>query len=285
MIDPPTSLEDRLVHITDPTDPRIAEYRDVREADLVGRRGLFIAEGEMVLRTAIDRSQFRLRSVLIGRARLRTLAPWLERAHPDAAIYLADGPVMDAIAGYHIHRGVLAVGERAAVATASELLTALGDGPRLVVCLESLTNHDNVGSVFRNSAAFGVDAVLLDERCCDPLYRKAIRVSIGAALVVPYARAPRVAELVAALRAAGYTTFALTPRAGSVNLADFRAPGRMPARLALLLGTEGPGLTDEAIDLADHAVRIEIHPKVDAVNVATAGAIAMHEYRCMHPIG
>jgi len=152
------------------------------------------------------------------------------------------------------------------------------------VALEGLTNHDNVGGIFRSAAAFGADAVLLDERCCDPLYRKAIRVSIGAALCLPFARAGTTDSMIGVLRAAGFFTLALSPRRDAIDIVELRAPGRMPERVALLLGTEGPGLSPGAMDVADRVARIAIHPEVDAVNVSTAGAIAMHEYRSVHPL-
>lgn len=276
--------DERIVRLTDPDDPRITDYHSVREADLVGRRGAFVAEGEMVLRAIIERGRFVLRSVLIGPTRLRTLAPWLVRLPAAVPIYVAEPAVMNAIAGFDIHRGVLGIGERGVALDARALLSSLGPGPKLVVALDGLTNHDNVGGMFRNAAAFGVDAVLLDDRCCDPLYRKAIRVSIGAALVIPFARCESTAHMLASLREATFVSMAMSPRRDALDIASLRTPERMPARLAVLLGTEGPGLTDAAMSAAAELVRIAIHPEVDALNVSTAGAIALHEYRSVHPM-
>ena len=282
----PTELLDaRVTLVTDADDARVADYRHVREGDLVGRRNAFVAEGEMVLRALIERGRFPLRSVLLGRARLVTLAPWLERLPPEVPIYVGEARVLEAIAGFDIHRGVLGLGDRGAEPSAAELLAGLGPGPRLVVALEALTNHDNVGGIFRSAAAFGADAVLLDGRCCDPLYRKAIRVSIGAALCLPFARAGATASMLDALRAAGFVTLALSPRRDATDIVELRNPGRMPERVALLLGTEGPGLSSGAMGAAERVVRIAIHPEIDAVNVSTAGAIAMHEYRSVFPLG
>jgi tRNA G18 (ribose-2'-O)-methylase SpoU len=277
-------MDSRVILITDADDPRVADYRHVREGDLVGRRGAFVAEGEMVLRTLIERGRFRLRSVLLGRSRLVKLTPWLVRLGPEVPVYMADPTVLMAVAGFDIHRGVLALGDRGAEPSPAELLGALGPGPRVVVALQALTNHDNVGGLFRSAAAFGADAVLLDERCCDPLYRKAIRVSIGAAVCLPFARAASTESMIAALRSAGFVTLALSPRRDAVDIVELRAPGRMPARAALLLGTEGPGLSAGAMQAAEHVVRIAIHPEVDAVNVSTAGATALHEYRSIYPL-
>jgi len=274
----------RVIEVTDPADARVADYHDVREADLVGRRGIFIAEGEMVLRTLAERGRFRIRSVLLARSRVDKLGPWLDRLEPTVPIYVADGAVMSTIAGFDIHRGVLAVGDRAEQPEPRQLLDGLGPGPRLCVALAGLTNHDNVGGIFRSAAAFGVDAVLLDDRCCDPLYRKAIRVSIGAALFLPFARAPSSAQLIHLLRDAGFTVLALSPRRDSVDIVSLRAPGQLPERVAWLLGTEGPGLSEPDLAAADAVVRIAIHDEVDAINVATATGIALHEFRSVYPL-
>jgi tRNA G18 (ribose-2'-O)-methylase SpoU len=284
MASPADKLDARVTLVTDADDPRVGDYRHVREGDLVGRRGAFIVEGEMVLRALIERGRFPLRSVLLGRARLVTLEPWLERLAPGVPIYVAGSSVLEAIAGFDIHRGVLGLGDRTTEPDSAALLAGLGTGPRLVIALEALTNHDNVGGIFRSAAAFGADAVLLDERCCDPLYRKAIRVSIGAALCLPFARAGSSEAMLALLRAAGFVTLALSPRRDATDIVELRDPARMPERVALLLGTEGPGLSSGAMNGAERVVRIAIHPEIDAVNVSTAGAIAMHEYRSVYPL-
>ncbi|RYE82787.1 MAG: RNA methyltransferase, partial [Myxococcales bacterium] len=219
-------------------DPRIEDFRELRERDL-GRRGVFIAEGEVVVRVLLGRGRFAVRSVLLGASRVRGLEDALAR-HPGLAVHEAAQPVLDAIAGFALHRGVLASADRGPELDAAAVLAGLGPGPRRVVALEGVVNHDNVGGIFRNAAAFGADAVLLDEVTCDPLYRKAIRVSVGASLFVPFARLHH-ERTVALLQAHGFTVLALTPADDAVDLSTLGAP---PGRVALLLGAEGPGLSE-----------------------------------------
>ncbi len=171
--------------ITDPDDPRIAGYRQIRERDLVGRDGLFVAEGEVVLRHLLTSPLVRSVSVLIAEKRADGLADLLTRVQPGVPVYLASQTVIDAIAGFPLHRGILALGERTERPSAREILARLPD-KALVVALFGIGNHDNMGGLFRNAAAFGADAVLLADDCCDPLYRKAIRVSVGASLITPF---------------------------------------------------------------------------------------------------
>ncbi|MBS0362408.1 MAG: RNA methyltransferase, partial [Proteobacteria bacterium] len=187
--------------IDDPDDPRLADYRQVRERDLVGRDGRFIAEGVVVLEKLVRAGRHPLRSVLVAEQRLGALGERLGELPADLPVYAAGQAVMDAVAGFHIHRGVLAAGTRMEPSV-DDLLASLP--PRaLVVGFSSIANHDNMGGLFRNAAAFGADAVLLDDDCCDPLYRKAIRVSVGAALTLPFARAGSVGALVERLAAEG----------------------------------------------------------------------------------
>jgi tRNA G18 (ribose-2'-O)-methylase SpoU len=254
--------------IDDPDDPRLADYRDVRERDLAGRQGRFIAEGLVVLEKLLDAGRHPVRSVLVAEKRLDALAPLLGRLPRGAAVFAASQAVMDAVVGFHIHRGILAAGERAETG-----LQALLDGlpPRaLVVGLVGIANHDNMGGLFRNAAAFGADAVLLDETCCDPLYRKAIRVSVGAALTTPYARAGSAGAMVGKLAEAGFEVLALTP-AGPADLAAIR-PG---PRTAVLFGAEGPGLPAAVLSAAK-GVRIAMPGGFDSLNVATASGIVLH---------
>lgn len=257
-------------------DPRTADYRDVRDADLMGRRGLFMAEGRLVVRTLLTDSRFRARSVLVTEPALESLRGALEASEHRPTVYLADQAVLNGIAGLDVHRGCLAAGERGEPLTAQQALASAGSGPAMVVAMESLSNHDNVGGVFRNALAFGASAVLLGPHCCDPLYRKAIRVSMGAALRVPFARGGDWPEVVGALRDAGFVTVALTPAPGALDLDALARSAERPRRVALLLGAEGPGLSDEAMRAADLCVRIAIASGVDSLNVATASGIAMH---------
>jgi tRNA G18 (ribose-2'-O)-methylase SpoU len=258
-----------VIPIDDPEDPRIAAYAQVRERDLVGRMGGFIAEGEVVLRVLLGAaSRFRPASLLIADKRIERLSPMLD-AVPDAVpVYAAGQAVMDAIVGFPIHRGVLAHGLRPAASDAGALLAGLG--PRAVVlALFGIANHDNIGGLFRNAAAFGADAVLLDAACCDPLYRKAIRVSVGAALTVPFARLGEEDPL-ALLEAHRFTALALSPRGAEPLSRLVRAD-----RTAVLLGAEGPGLPEGLLRRA-RTVAIPMASGWDSLNVAAASAIMLH---------
>lgn len=262
------------IRIEAPDDPRIAAYRDIRERDLAGREGLFIAEGKVVLNVLFAAGRFRARSALILENRLPGMAGTLALADPAMPVYVASRTVMDEIAGFPVHRGILALGERRDDDRPDTILARAGD-PALVVALAGIANHDNMGAIFRNAAAFGADAVLLDRECCDPLYRKAIRVSVGAALKVPFARAGSATEMTADLQAAGYRVLALSP-SGSTRLQDV-APG---GRMAILLGTEGEGLPP-ALMAGLETVRIPMRDDFDSLNVATAGAIALSRFHAL----
>ena len=260
-----------VVPIDDPADPRIAAYAAVRERDLVGRGDGFIAEGEVVLRVLLSAgARAKAASVLVAENRLARLGPLLDGLAEDVPVYAARQPVMDALVGFHIHRGILAHGLRPPDPGAAALLGAL---PRraLVLALFGVSNHDNIGGLFRNAAAFGVAAVLLDPACCDPLYRKAIRVSVGAALTVPFARLASGEDAVATLESAGIVPLALTPASADPLTAVSR-----PDRAALLLGAEGPGLPEGILARA-RRVTIPMAAGWDSLNVAAASAVALHE--------
>ncbi len=264
----------RLERVESIEDERVEVYRNVRDADLVGRRGLFMAEGELVVRTLLSaRSRFRARSVLLSERRLQGLRDAMEAAEADLSVYVAPQEVMDEIVGFRIHRGVLAAGERGGLPEARSILRQV-QGPATVLAMERLANHDNVGGALRNAAAFGAAAALVTEGCCDPLYRKAIRVSIGAALTLPLGRLPFGRASVQTLRDAGFTTIALTPARDAIDLDELA--GERFARAALLLGAEGCGLSEEAMEAADVRVRIPMEADVDSLNVATASGIALH---------
>lgn len=258
-----------LTEIDDPADPRIEPYRAMRERDLAGRQGRFIAEGEVVLRVLLTRSRFAVESLLLSPSRAAALGELLPTVPDGVPVYVAAKDVMGAIAGFPIHRGVLAIGRRDDRPSGADLMSGLGP-QATVVGLVGLANHDNVGGVFRNAAAFGADAALLDATSCDPLYRKAIRVSVGASLIVPFARSGTGAELVEALCGAGFDLVALSP-SGELPLSAYR---RRP-RTALLLGAEGPGLPEEIMKRC-RTVRIPMAPGFDSLNVATASGIALH---------
>ena len=268
--------------ITGADDPRIAEYRDVAEPELVRSRGLFVAEGRFVVRRLIEDGRFVVRSLLVSDAALRSLGPALDALPPTAPVYVCDAPDFLGITGHDIHRGCLALAERPAPKTLGDLV-ALDLSPahldaRLkpcatVVILEGVTNADNVGGVFRNAAAFGADAVLLSPSSCDPLYRKAIRTSMAATLRMPFARVEPWPDGLETLRASGFSIVALTPREPALTLDAFAA--ERPAKIALLLGTEGDGLSAAAEGMADVRVRIPIAPAVDSLNLAVASGIVL----------
>jgi tRNA G18 (ribose-2'-O)-methylase SpoU len=258
-----------IIRIDDPLDPRVVPFRDVRERDLAGRAGGFIAEGEVVLNVLARSRRHRARSLLIAEKRLEKLAPLIAALGEDIAVYAAGQAVMDAIAGFHIHRGILAHGERASPLSAGELLASAPPDALLVV-LFGIANHDNIGGVFRNAAAFGAAGVLIDPTCCDPLYRKAIRVSVGAALSLPFARLTPEEDAIDLLRSHGFTPLALSP-AGRTPL-KFLA---RPPRPAVLLGAEGPGLPAEVLAHAE-TIAIPMAGAFDSLNVATTSGIVLH---------
>lgn len=259
------------IRIDDPRDPRVAAYLDIRERDLAGRQGRFVAEGKVVLDLLLSSRRFSAESILILENRLGGLEDMLRKAQADLPVYVVAGAVMDAIAGFHMHRGILAIGRKEAPHPAASLLDAL-PAQALVVVLVGIANHDNMGSIFRNAAAFGADAVLMDTTCCDPLYRKAIRVSVGAALKIPFASFTDTAEFTADLNRRGYDQFALSPR-GRI---DIRHAPR-GERLALYLGTEGEGLPESLLACLQ-TVRITMSKGFDSLNVAAASAIALHHF-------
>jgi tRNA G18 (ribose-2'-O)-methylase SpoU len=259
-----------VIPIDDAADPRIAPYRDVRERDLVGRQGLFIAEGAVVVRTLLEGSLHQPVSLLVAEKRLPGLGQLLALAARGTPIYAASQAVMDAVVGFPIHRGILALGRRAAFPSAGDLLQA-GDGHAMAVVAFGIANHDNMGGIFRNAAAFGASCVLLHGDCCDPLYRKAIRVSVGAALTVPFARFDGAADPMELLAGHDYRALALSP-AGTTALRDL--PAR-DGRTAVLVGAEGPGLPPSVLTRAE-SVRIEMAGSLDSLNVATASGIVLH---------
>jgi tRNA G18 (ribose-2'-O)-methylase SpoU len=258
-----------LIHIDGPADPRIATYRSVSDAELLRRHGLFVAEGRLVVRRVLD-AGFRLHSVLINETNYRALADALAAVSADVPVFVCDTHDFQDITGFNLHRGCLALVERPAATAVCEILR---NAQRLVV-LEGATNADNVGGIFRNAAAFAVDGVLLSPTCCDPLYRKAIRTSMGATMRVPFAWLNDWPAGLADVRATGFTLVALTPRRSSMTLDQFAELER-PPRMALLLGTEGDGLSDAAVSAADVSITIPMSGLVDSLNLAVACGIAL----------
>jgi len=270
------AMSRRALPVSELSDPRLEDYANLRDRELARDRNAFIAESEVVLRVLVTRPELRVRSVLLAEGRLDKLADALEKLPPNVPVFVAPQAALDRVVGFHIHRGVLAAVDRPAPRAPADLLGDFGPGPSRVVVLEGLTNHDNVGGIFRNAAAFGADAVLLDHATCDPFYRKAIRVSVAGALIVPFARTDETADNLVALRAAGFTVYALSPRPTALDLARI---GRVPERVALLLGTEGPGLRADSMSAADAILRIDMASGFDSLNVATTSGIALHALR------
>lgn len=258
-----------IISIDDPEDPRIAAYRDIRERDLVGRQDCFLAEGKVVLRVLFQQPAIEPVSALVLDRRLEGMTGVLADAPAGMPVYVATQPVLDRIAGFHLHRGILALARKPHLPSAAELLAGLRSRATIVVAV-GISNHDNIGAIFRNAAALGADAVLLDDTSSDPLYRKAIRVSVGATLKVPTARMQPATELLDLVVASGFAALALTP-AGSEDIASILPEGR----IALFLGSEGEGLPAALIGRM-RGVRIAMAPGFDSLNVATAGAIALH---------
>jgi tRNA G18 (ribose-2'-O)-methylase SpoU len=264
-----------VVRISGPDDPRVEAYRSVTDSDLIRARGLFVAEGRLVVERLIAEGRYDIRSLLLSETARRALEPALGALEPSVPIYVCEAADFRGIAGYDVHRGCLALSSRPSPPVIDDLLATA----RLVVVLEGVTNADNVGGVFRNAAAFDVDAVLLDAASCDPLYRKAIRTSMAAALHVPFARLTNHADewpaALAGLKARGFTIAAFTPAAAGRDL-DELAASLDSLRLALLFGSEGPGLGAASEAAADHRVCIPTNPRVDSLNLAVAAGIALH---------
>ncbi|KCZ45307.1 MULTISPECIES: RNA methyltransferase [unclassified Hyphomonas] len=259
-----------VLPVSDPADPRVAAYTSIREKDLTsGHGGRFIVEGKVTLETLLTRSRFAIESLFLAESRMEPLAELLAKVPADVAVYTAPQEVMDQVAGFPMHRGVLACGLKGNIPQTDEFLASHSPASPLLL-LSDISNHDNTGACFRNAAAFGAGGVLLDERCCDPLYRKAIRVSSGASLFLPYAQGGTGLDMVNAVLNAGYTVWAMSPRAEAASMQSLPVPDR----LAILLGAEGPGLPDALIKAAT-PVRIPMSDGFDSINVATAGAIAL----------
>jgi len=249
-----------FIEITSADDPRLELYRNVKDRDLTGRDGLFMAEGQVVLERLFLSPLCETVSVLTTPERLRNLDV---SAVGDAPVYVAAQDVMDEIAGFPIHRGYLALGRYAP----PELGTVLAKSRVRVLSLSAIANTDNMGGLLRNAAAFGIDAVLIDAQCCDPLYRKAIRVSVGGVFQVPHYRLD---DLTRVLTAHDLASYGLSP-SGQMRL-DEVVP---EMRSAFLFGAEGPGLTRELME-ACTTVRIDMHGSFDSLNVATTSGIVLY---------
>lgn len=261
------------IAVAEPGDRRLDDYRDLtradRRPDRPGGQGLVIAEGTVVVRRLLA-SKYPVRSLLGVRRRIEELAD--ELAGVDVPAYIATADTMDDVLGFHLNRGVLAVADRASPPALSELAA----GASLLLVLEGVNDHENLGALFRNAAALDVDGVLIGPGCADPLYRRSVRVSMGHVLRVAFAEVDDLPAALRELQSSGFRVGALTPRAEAQPLSDFAAVG---GPVALLLGSEGHGLSADALKAADAAVRIPMADGVDSFNVATAGAVACYELR------
>ena len=276
-------------------DPRVEVYRSVRDPEL-RRRGLFMVEGRTNVRLLVERSRFAPRSVFVTPAGLAGIGDALCKLPPDTPVYVASQSVLNDVVGYNMHRGVLAAAGTRGACELSDLVDpsefsdgsvagdrTLGpDGASLLIALEQVSDPMNVGSIFRNAVAFGSRGVALCPRCCDPLYRQVVRVSMGAALLLPFARCETWPDPLLALRDEGYRVVALHPGEEAVDIREFAARSGAfqnagADRLVLVLGNEGRGLSQAVLDLADERVRIGMAPGVDSINIATAAGIALHQ--------
>jgi tRNA G18 (ribose-2'-O)-methylase SpoU len=263
------------VPVTDPDHPGLDDYRHLADARVRrrleapdparGEPGFFVAEGPTVIGRLLASGR-RVRSVLVDPARLERLAPCLMAL--DAPVYVAERPVLAAVCGYDVHRGALAAADRWPLPAPAALLA----GARRVAVLEGINDHENLGALFRNAAALGIDAVLLCPRCADPLYRRSVRVSMGHVLSVPWARIEPWPEALAGVRRAGFTIAAFTPASDAEPLSPAAAEGR----LALVFGAEGPGLSGAVAAMADRRFRIPMTAGADSLNVASAAAVAFY---------
>jgi tRNA G18 (ribose-2'-O)-methylase SpoU len=261
------------MRVADADDPRLADYARLTDMELrthlEAEHGLFIAEGAKVISRAVA-AGYPVRSVLLAEGRLGDLPTLPGGAAP---VYVVPDAVAERLTGYRIHRGALASMRRKPLPAVAELAA----GSRRMIVLEDLVDHGNVGAIFRCAAALGVDAVILSPRCADPLYRRSVKVSMGAVFAIRYARMTGWYDGLAELRAARFRLLALTPDLAAAPISQV-APGE---RTALLLGTEGDGLSSRWLHEADDAVRIPMHPGalaagVDSLNVVAAAAIACH---------
>ncbi|GGZ40476.1 rRNA methyltransferase [Streptomyces inusitatus] len=260
-----------LITVEDPDDPRLSDYTGLTDVELRRRRepaeGLFIAEGEKVIRRARD-AGYAMRSMLLSAKWIDTMRDVIDEL--PAPVYAVSPELAERVTGYHVHRGALASMQRKPLPTAAELLTSA----RRVAVMESVNDHTNIGAIFRSAAALGMDAVLLSPDCADPLYRRSVKVSMGAVFSVPYARLEGWPKGLETVREAGFRLLALTPDEKATVIDDAQ-PHRLD-RVALMLGAEGEGLSTRALRAADEWVRIPMAHGVDSLNVGAAAAVAFY---------
>jgi tRNA G18 (ribose-2'-O)-methylase SpoU len=266
-----------MVTIEELDDPRVAEYRNLPDPELLRAHGVFVAEGRQVVRLLLASDRFRTRSLLVSPSALEGLRDVIED-RPDVPVYVMPVERLTLLVGFNVHRGCLAIGARPPAVTVDAWWREAAPR-RLVVAAERVGNADNLGAIFRNALAFGAGGLLLSAACCDPLYRKSIRVSMGAALRLPYAIDDQWPAGLRMMRAAGARVLAMTPQSPARDLDEVAASVALDSTIAVLVGHEGDGLSDMATEAADERVRIPLAPGVDSLNVATAAAIALHACR------
>ncbi len=263
----------RVEPVAEVGDPRLADYVSLRDVQLrkflEAEHGLFIAEGEKVVRRAVE-AEYAIRSFLMAPHWTESLADVLD-ASGDVPCYVADEALIEQVTGFHVHRGALAAMHRRPLPNVEEVI----DGAMRIIVCEDLVDHANVGTIFRCAAGLGMDAVLLSPRCADPLYRRSIKVSMGAVFGVPYARITNWYDGLVQLRDAGFQVLALTPALDAVPIEDVVHTERM----ALVLGSEGAGLSARWMATADQRVMIPLAPGIDSLNVTAAAAIGAYLVR------
>lgn len=268
---PPGSPAGRLITVDDPDDPRLSDYTGLTDVELRRRRepaeGLFIAEGEKVIRRA-RHAGYEMRSMLLSAKWVDVMRDVIDEV--PAPVYAVSPELAERVTGYHVHRGALASMQRKPLPEPGDLLTTA----RRVVIMESVNDHTNIGAIFRSAAALGMDAVLLSPDCADPLYRRSVKVSMGAVFAVPYARLDSWPHGLESVRDAGFPLLALTPDEKALPIDEATSGGS--ERVALMLGAEGDGLSTRALMAADEWVRIPMAHGVDSLNVGAAAAVGFY---------
>jgi tRNA G18 (ribose-2'-O)-methylase SpoU len=263
----------RLLPVDDPDDPRLADYVSLRDVQLrkhlEAEHGFFIAEGEKVVRRAIA-AGYEPRSFLMSERWLPGLRAELD-AVDEVPCYVVDERLAEHVTGFHVHRGALASLRRRALPSVDDVIR----GARRIVVLEDIVDHTNVGAIARSAAALGIDAMLLSPRCADPLYRRAVKVAMGAVFALPWTRIEDWYDALPRLRDAGFTTLALTPDEDALDIAYLPRTAELD-KLCIILGSEGPGISPRWLSSADRRIRIGMARDVDSLNVAAAAAVAFY---------
>jgi tRNA G18 (ribose-2'-O)-methylase SpoU len=265
-----------VTRVESATDPRLDTFGFIGDSAELGRRGLVAVEGRLVVERLLTETSLRVEALLLTDAAARAMASLLERVPASLEVLVVPQPWMQGITGFNLHRGSIAVARRPQVI---DLRTLLASGGRRLLVLEGVNNPDNIGGLFRTARAFGVEGVVLGPGCGDPLYRKAIRVSCGAALVVPFAHDGDWPRGLDAIRQHGIELVALSPNPALPSIDDLAARRSGRRDVALLLGAEGPGLSEAALAAADRTARIPVDAASDSLNVTVAAAIALHVFR------